>query len=800
MPIALRKVWRDLWDRKGRTALVASSIAVGVMAVGMILSSNALITRQTTQAQIASRPSHAMLSLWTPVGDDVANDLARLPGMGAVAGWTQIGVRWKPAGAADWKDGTAIAIADYEHQSFDLLTLRAGQWPGSKLVDVEFNHVAPFGVPLIGGQVYLKAGDRTELLTVGGTLRDPEQQPPPFSTVSAFYVTRDVMEALSGTRDFNQLRFTVADYSRERVNAAASLVEEKLSRAGARVSFTTLRDPNRHPIQDALDAIGLVLTVMAAASVFLSTFLVTNTTNAVIAQQIPQIGLMKTIGATRGQIAAVYLTGVAAYGLLGLAIAVPPGAAGGYALSRAMLYYFNIPAAPFEIVPFALAAQIGLGLLSPALAALWPVMRGTAISVREALAAYGVGAGRYGGGRLDRQLSRIQAARVPRLAVLMLRNTFRRTGRVALTEITLTMAGVVFMMVLSTHASLMYTIAFMVEGFGFDVLVQFDHPQRIAELAPLIAARPNVDRVEMWALTTARSRAPGATGPDSKHETLLYGIPPDSDFFVPRLVAGRALEPGDGHALLLNQKLAKDLGLGVGDRIMIDLGDVGESAWTIVGLIVDPSGTGGGGNTAYAPRDVESAALHQPGQATAVEIRVTPDTAATQIAVTQDVRALLESRGIGVSSTLTIAEFQQNFGAILTIITGILLIMAVLMAVVGSIGLSGTLSINVIERRREIGVMRAVGASSGDVALLFMGEGLLLAVLSWLPAIPLSLLAGRFLTLALGDAVGIPPQLRYSAGGAWLWLGLVVVLSLLASWFPARQATRVSVRESLAYE
>ncbi|MBI3177401.1 MAG: FtsX-like permease family protein, partial [Chloroflexi bacterium] len=197
---------------------------------------------------------------------------------------------------------------------------------------------------------------------------------------------------------------------------------------------------------------------------------------------------------------------------------------------------------------------------------------------------------------------------------------------------------------------------------------------------------------------------------------------------------------------------------------------------------------------------VESAALHQPGQATAVEIRVTPDTAATQIAVTQDVRALVESRGIGVSSTLTIAEFQQNFGAILTIITGILLIMAVLMAVVGSIGLSGTLSINVIERRREIGVMRAVGASSGDVALLFMGEGLLLAVLSWLPAIPLSLLAGRFLTLALGDVVGIPPQLRYSAGGAWLWLGLVVVLSLFASWFPARQATRVSVRESLAYE
>ncbi len=130
-------------------------------------------------------------------------------------------------------------------------------------------------------------------------------------------------------------------------------------------------------------------------------------------------------------------------------------------------------------------------------------------------------------------------------------------------------------------------------------------------------------------------------------------------------------------------------------------------------------------------------------------------------------------------------------------------------AVVGCFGLSGTLSINVLERQREIGVMRAVGASSADVAFIFMGEGLLLGLLSWAQAVPLSLLAGRYFVEALGLAIDFPAIYHPALSGVWIWLTIVVVLSLLASGLPARRATQtlalparagVSVRESLAYE
>ena len=122
-----------------------------------------------------------------------------------------------------------------------------------------------------------------------------------------------------------------------------------------------------------------------------------------------------------------------------------------------------------------------------------------------------------------------------------------------------------------------------------------------------------------------------------------------------------------------------------------------------------------------------------------------------------------------------------------------------IMAVVGGIGLSGVLSLSVLERRREIGVMRAIGASSGKVARIFIGEGLTLGILSWVVALPLSIPSAYLLTQALGSVFENEIVYQFTPMGALGWLVIVIVLAIGASWFPAQSAIRVSVRESLAY-
>jgi putative ABC transport system permease protein len=216
-----------------------------------------------------------------------------------------------------------------------------------------------------------------------------------------------------------------------------------------------------------------------------------------------------------------------------------------------------------------------------------------------------------------------------------------------------------------------------------------------------------------------------------------------------------------------------------------------------VGLLFDLTGRQ---TTAYVLREPLNLELRSVGRASVAEIRGAVKTLAAQEAIESDLRAYFESQGISVSFTETALKSQQQASAQFSILTTLLLIMTILIAIVGSVGLSGTLSINVLERRREIGVMRAVGASSLDVAFIFMSEGLLLGVVSWVLSAPLSLLAGRYFVEALGQVVNFPAVYYYSFTGLWLWLTIVVVLSLLASGLPARRATQISVRESLAYE
>jgi putative ABC transport system permease protein len=113
----------------------------------------------------------------------------------------------------------------------------------------------------------------------------------------------------------------------------------------------------------------------------------------------------------------------------------------------------------------------------------------------------------------------------------------------------------------------------------------------------------------------------------------------------------------------------------------------------------------------------------------------------------------------------------------------------------------GTMSINVLERTREIGVLRAVGAPNKGVTRVFIREGIAIGLISWLFGAVLAYPLGKGLSDAVGIAViGVPLNFSYSLSGLWAWLILVVILSAIASFIPARNASQLTVREVLAYE
>ena len=147
------------------------------------------------------------------------------------------------------------------------------------------------------------------------------------------------------------------------------------------------------------------------------------------------------------------------------------------------------------------------------------------------------------------------------------------------------------------------------------------------------------------------------------------------------------------------------------------------------------------------------------------------------------------------------SEKKESSAAQLDSMIVLLMSMMILVALVGGLGLAITMSLNVMERTREIGILRSLGAQNGMVRRVVVVEALVIGLASWMAAIPLSVPLAVFLGNALGmSLLARPLDYIFSVPGLLLWLGLVIAISVLASALPAQNAARLTIRDAIAYE
>jgi putative ABC transport system permease protein len=203
----------------------------------------------------------------------------------------------------------------------------------------------------------------------------------------------------------------------------------------------------------------------------------------------------------------------------------------------------------------------------------------------------------------------------------------------------------------------------------------------------------------------------------------------------------------------------------------------------------------------YTSADALSRLDGHPDRTDTLRLTTTDDAPGTQTAALAAVVDRLEADGIGVRSTRTGSEDRRIFSERFNILTVILLVLAALLALVGGLGLMGTMSINVLERRREIGVLRAVGASNGAVMRIVVAAGLVIGLLSWAGALVLAQPISRAMSWQVGRGfLSRPLDYAFDWRAPLMWLAAVVVIAALSSLAPALSAVRLSVRETLAYE
>lgn len=790
----MNKAIRDLLINKARTLLVVMAIAIGICGVGFILNSYTILTREMNKNYLDTTP--ASFTLYTDnINDKLLRDLHTLPAIKEAEARKTVMARVRVK-SGDWRMLRLYVIEDFNNVRVDIMRPEKGtRLPatGEILMERDAFEVADTQT---GAAVTVKIpfGQGRDLNVTGGA-HAPGLAPASQENMAYGFITAGTLRLLGDNTGLDQLRIVVAEkpFDREHIKKTAYAVRDWVEKNGHPVARVEIPEPGRHPHADQLAAFLFLLQVFGLLALVLSGFLVINMITALLAGQIRQIGIMKAVGAKNSQVAGIYFGTVLLLSLTALALAMPVSiwAARAYAAIGAKILNFTITS--YAIPFWAFAMQITAGLLIPLAAAACPIIKGSRVTVLQAISDYGITNAAAGGGVIDRLSGKLSGLGRPLL--LSIRNTFRKRGRLALTLGTLISGGALFVVTVNIWFSTQSTVDNAFKAKNHDLEIVFSKPYPIKSIEDTIKSLPGVNRVEAWG--SSPGTLVNADGTEGAAFTVL-ARPADAKAINSPALAGRWTGPEDRQGIVINHTfLEKAPGLEVGDKVTLKV--KGQTAeWKITGIVREV----GSPPAVYVNYDDYAGKFGRAGDGNHVFIATdSANDIERQKAIFRAVEDSLAKVGLDVSERRDIPWFKQVFQDHLKIIVLFLLVMSILTLAIGGLGLATTMGMNVMERMRELAVMRAMGATPRDIMKIVMAEGILTGLMSWLAAAALSIP----LTVIIGNIFGriflhTPLDLVITPVGILIWLFTVVAITAAAGCIPARKATRLPVHEILAYE
>ncbi len=804
-----RKVFLDLLENKLRTALVVFSIAIGVFSIGVISGAYVIISEDMSASYSANNPMNIELR----TDDFDSNLVTTIKGMHGVAdaeGRRIFAMRVRKPGSQNWITFDLVAIEDYKKTKVNLLRPISGATaPGKDQVLLEKKGLSELDVKVGDILEFQLSNGLIKEMPIVGIVQDQTTGAGDFLAPPFAFIHTDTLPFLREPDSFNRMFVTISENKNdeEYLRQMAANVKDKIEKTEIEVNRTRVMKTNEHPMASTVQAILGILLALGVLILFLSSSLIANTLSALLNQHLRHIGVMKLVGGQRNQIFAMYITLIMIFGLIALLIAVPIGGQGAFSLAEYIADKLNFSLLGYRIVPMAFLIQIAVGLAVPLLAGLVPVLNGSRITVLKAIsgdAAREAAAGSSGAKRetaFDKFQTRATATlarrgiHLPRPLLISLRNTFRRRGRLILTLFTLTMGGAIFIAVFNVRVTLFDYIAAVGNYFKADVTVTFDRPYRLKEVENAGMAYPGVTEVEGWAFLNAEVLYPDGTAADN---VIILAPPVDSKLVEPILLSGRWLLPGDTKTLTVSESLLNKFPhLKAGDTVRLKLNGR-EEDWHLAGIFsfVSQQGTIG-----YAAYDYVARQTNLANRSVSFRLVTEKHDAAYQQMMAENLDKYFRDKGFHVTETRTGNSTLATASESLDILVAFLLVMALLTASVGSMGLAGTMGMNVLERTREIGIMRSIGAVDAVIMRTIIVEGVVIGSISWflgaLLSFPFTYLLSGIVSMAIFNS---PIAVHFTFLGYVIWLAVVLVLSALASILPAQNAARLTIREVLAYE
>ncbi|HEY0635973.1 MAG TPA: ABC transporter permease [Gammaproteobacteria bacterium] len=788
MSIILKKALSDLRLYPSRFALVAFALVIGVWGVGSILVSYYVLSRDLSQNFLNTQPAHAILTS----SDFARLDLAALRSRPQIAAaeFRDYSLQRIEVAPDQWLPLWLYGVADFEQMSLARLTPEEGAMvpvPGSLLVERDALRISNFDT-VRQPRVRLPQGIRT--IPISGITFDPAQAPATQDHFVYAYTDQQSYAQLTGEPLNQRLLLRLHQVTaKAQLQTAVDQLVAQLAEEGIRITKIEIPEPDQHPHQWQLDTLLLLQGSISLLAFTMAAVLVSQLMASLLARQIRQIGVLKAIGASRAQVLRIYAIMVLAVGFVVSLVGVPLAVLSGYGFSYFVAYQLNFNILTTTLPGWLYAALLAVSLMLPLLLSLPALLRGTRISVRDALSDYGITAQARYPATISPWLQHL-----PSSLVMALRNIARQKKRLAVTVLTMALGVAIFSTGFNVRQSLAELLRETADTMRHDVRVVLKQPISMQDAAVLFHSIENIRKMETWS---------GGRG-EIQHQRLASGrgvgitaLPHDSELLQSKILQGRWLRDANAAEMVMNMQAWEGYGSPqLGSELTLVLAGR-QVSLTLVGLVEEFDKP-----NIYLEQQVYHTRVDPEQRVNSFMFAAHDNRYDAVIQLKQAIERRLAASDLPVLEVMSHAERMKIIYDHLNIVLSVLLFFAFTVLLVSALGMASAMGIGIMERTREIGVLRAIGATPARIFKLFETEGLLISlasiVLGLLLSWPLSMVASVFFgDLMLGGA-----SLKFVVSELGLSITLLTTLLFgwLASRIPAQSAVRISTSQALAYE
>ncbi|MEI7980915.1 MAG: FtsX-like permease family protein [Bacteroidota bacterium] len=785
----LQKTFRDLLINPKRTILVVFALVLGIWGVGTVFVSNFILTNDLNANYQSTHPAQVVFH------SDRFNELNLQKFIDKpeveTAEFRDFSLQRIEIYPNEWIPLWLYGVDDFEKMKLALVFPEAGNEvpdTGTILMERDCKHVTAIDT---GDSPRVRIGSRIMNVKVSGICFDPAQAP---ATQDAFiyaYTDKKSYRQITGLPGNQRLIVRLNDvHSSEDVKKISDVLVKDLNAKGITISSVEIPKFNEHPHQWQLNTLLFLIGAIGLLAFIMGTVLVSQLMRSVMASQIRQIGILKAIGGSQYQIFQIYVAMLILMGLAAGIIAVPLSVVTGKVFAEFVAWKLNFNILTTTIPVSVYVYLFGASLLLPIVLSISILLKGTAISVKEALSDYGISQK-----KTPRQYNLLKILPLSNTFILALRNSLRNSRRLAVTILAMALGVAIFSTGFNVRQSLWNLLSNVKNEMRYDVQVVLSKQIPKEDALRPFQSLDNIKKVELW--NGGRGEIQSKLLSTNKGAGIV-ALPPSTELQKLKIIKGSWLSCSQNLEIVLNQQ-AWDIynHPAVGSQVVLTIENQNVKA-KVAGIAEQFE-------KAKIYMDIEKYnSLFNPDHLVNSLMFVSKENDYKKVMnLKKNIEKAIAPTDFQILYVMSQAERVKIIYDHLNIILTTIVLLSFLVLVVSAIGMASATGINIMERTREIGVMRAIGATPSKVYSLFVMEGMITSTLSimfgLLLSLPLSRLAAIFFgNLMLGKEAEL--QFAFSPAGFWITFGVTILFGWLASRIPAKSAITIPTHKALSYE